>query len=356
VIGSADSIPSISGDGASTITAEAIAALVSGELIGDGKAAVSGIAPLDRADASQLSILSNGRYAPMMATTKAGVVLVDPEFRDAAGATRARIIVKHPIEKLLSLLPKFYPLESPTPGVASSARIGTGARIGERVSIGEYAVIGSRAKLADGVVIGSHCIVGDRVSIGEGTRLWPAVTIYPGVTLGARTMIHSGARVGCDGFGYVFRDGAHQKIPHVGRCIIGDDVEIGANTTIDRGSIDDTVIGNGTKIDNLVQIAHNVRIGEKCLVIAQVGIAGSATIGDGAVLAGQAGVSGHISIGAGARVAAQAGVFGDIPPGESWSGYPARPHREALRASAALFKLAGMMRRLEKLLGEPDST
>ena len=344
-----------SGDGASTITAEAIAALVAGELIGDGKAAVSGIAPLDRADASQLSFLASGRYAPMMATTKAGVVLVDPEFRDAAGAARARIIVKQPLEKLLSLLPRFYPVEPELPGVAATARIGKGATIGQRVSIGEYAIIGANARLANGVVIGSHCVVGDGVSIGEGARLSPGVTIYPGATLGARTMVHSGARIGCDGFGYVFRDGAHQKIPHIGRCIVGDDVEIGANTTIDRGSIDDTVIGNGTKIDNLVQIAHNVRIGEKCLIISQVGVAGSVTIGDGAVVAGQAGISGHISIGAGARIAAQAGVFGDVPAGETWSGYPARPHREALRASAALFKLAGMMRRLEKLLGEPDS-
>jgi UDP-3-O-[3-hydroxymyristoyl] glucosamine N-acyltransferase len=344
-----------SGDGASTITAEAIAALVSGELIGDGKAVVSGIAPLDRADASQLSILSSGRYAPMMATSKAGVVLVDPEFRDAAGAARARIIVKQPLEKLLSLLPRFYPVEAHVPGVASTARIGKGATIGKRASIGEYAILGANAKLADAVVIGSHCVVGDGVSIGEGARLWPGVTVYRGVTLGARTMVHSGARIGCDGFGYVFRDGAHQKIQHVGRCIIGDDVEIGANTTIDRGSIDDTMIGNGTKIDNLVHVAHNVRIGEKCLIMAQVGVAGSVIVGDGAILAGQAGISGHLSIGAGARVAAQAGVFGDIPAGESWSGYPARPHREALRASAATFKLAGMMRRLEKLLGEPDS-
>ena len=356
MIGSTDSRLSISGDGASTITAEAIAALISGELIGDGKTAVSGVAPLDRADASHLSILSSGKYAPMMATTKAGVVLVDPEFRDVVGAPRARIIVKQPLEMLLSLLPRLYPPEAPASGVASTARIGKGASLGERVSVGEYAIIGARAKLGNGVVIGPHCVVGDGVSIGDGTRLWPGVTINSGATLGARTVIHSGARIACDGFGFVFRDGAHQKIPHVGRCIIGDDVEIGANTTIDRGSIDDTVVGNGTKIDNLVQIAHNVRIGENCLLIAQVGIAGSATIGDGVVLAGQAGISGHISIGAGARVAAQAGVFGDVPAGETWSGYPARPHREALRASAALFKLAGMMRRLEKLLGEPDST
>jgi UDP-3-O-[3-hydroxymyristoyl] glucosamine N-acyltransferase len=328
---------------------------VSGELIGDGKVAVSSVAPLDRAEATQLSILSSAKYAGMMATTKAGVVLVDPEFREAPGAAPARIIVNQPLEKLLSLLPRLYPEESRKSGIASTARIGRAANLGDGLSVGEYAIIGANAKLGDEVVIGPHCVVGDGVSIGDGARLWPDVTIYSGATIGARTIIHSGARIGCDGFGYVFRDGEHQKIPHVGRCIIGDDVEIGANTTIDRGSIDDTVVGNGTKIDNLVHIAHNVRIGEKCLLMAQVGVAGSVTIGDGAILAGQAGISGHLSIGAGARLAAQAGVFGDIPAGETWSGYPARPHRESLRASAALFRLAGMMRRLEKMLGEPES-
>jgi len=355
VNGNAIAKGSTSGDGASTITAEAIAALVSGELIGDGKVAVSSVAPLDRAEATQLSILSSAKYAGMMATTKAGVVLVDPEFREAPGVTPARIIVKQPLEKLLSLLPKLYPEESTKAGIASTARIGRAAILGQRLSVGEYAIIGANAKLGDEVVIGPHCVVGDGVSIGDGARLWPEVTIYSGATIGARTIIHSGARIGCDGFGYVFRDGEHQKIPHVGRCLIGADVEIGANTTIDRGSIDDTVVGNGTKIDNLVHIAHNVRVGEKCLIMAQVGVAGSVTIGDGAILAGQAGIGGHLSIGAGARLAAQAGVFGDIPAGETWSGYPARPHRESLRASAALFKLAGMIRRLEKLLGEPES-
>jgi len=348
-----DSGDSISGDGASAITAEAIAALVSGELIGDGGVSVSGVAPLDRADASHLSILSSARYAPMLASTRAGVVLVDPEFRDVEGAPRARIIVKHPLEKLALLLPRLYPERPPSPGIAATARIGKGATLGERVSVGEYVVIGAGSKIGSDVVIGAHGVVGENATVGDGARLWPGVTIYPGASLGNRVMIHSGARIGCDGFGYVFRDGAHNKIPHVGRCIIGDDVEIGANTTIDRGSIDDTVIGSGTKIDNLVQIAHNVRIGENCLLMAQVGVAGSATIGDGAILAGQAGISGHLSIGAGARVAGQAGVFGDIPAGETWSGYPARPHRESLRASAALFRLASMMRRLEKLLEDP---
>ena len=352
---STESGNSISGDGASTITAEAIAALVTGELIGDGKAAVSGVAPLDRAHESDLSILSSAKYAPMLAGTRAGIVLVDPEFRDVSGQPRARIIVKQPLEKLLSLLPKLYPEKARVPEVAATARIGKGAVLGERVVIGEYAVIGAGVRLADNVTIGAHCIIGEGVSIGENARLSPGVTIYPGSTVGARTIVHSGARIGSDGFGYVFRDGAHSKIPHVGRCIIGDDVEIGANSTIDRGSIDDTVVGSGTKIDNLVHVAHNVRIGEKCLLMAQVGIAGSATIGDGVILAGQAGIAGHITIGAGARIGAQAGVFGDVPPGESWSGYPARPHMESLRASASLFKLAGMMRRLEKLLAEPES-
>jgi UDP-3-O-[3-hydroxymyristoyl] glucosamine N-acyltransferase len=305
---------------------------------------------LDRADASHLSILSSAKYTSMLASTKAGVVLVDPEFRDVPGGRSTRIIVKQPQEKLLTLLPRLYPQAPPSAGIASTARIGKGATLGERVSIGEYVVIGAGAKIGVGVVIGAQSVVGEKATVGDGSRLWPGVTIYPGASLGRRVAIHSGARIGCDGFGYVFRDGAHTKIPHVGRCIIGDDVEIGANTTIDRGSIDDTVVGNGTKIDNLVHIAHNVRVGEKCLIMAQVGVAGSVTIGDGAILAGQAGISGHLSIGAGARLAAQAGVFGDIPAGETWSGYPARPHRESLRASAALLKLAGMIRQLEKLL------
>ena len=351
----ADTRLSLSGDGARTITAEAIAALVSGELIGDGTVAVSSVAPLDRAGENDLSMLSIAKYSPLMAKTRAGVVLVDPEFRDVESSAGARIIVAKPQEKLVGLLPTLYPEPDVRPGVAPTARIGRGTTIGRRASIGEYAVIGAGATIGDGVVVGPHSVVGDGVRVGNDSRLWPGVTLYSGAQVGERVFIHAGARIGCDGFGYVFRDGAHQKIPHVGSCIIGDDVEIGANTTIDRGSIDDTVVGNGTKIDNLVHIAHNVRIGEKCLLMAQVGVAGSVTIGDGAILAGQAGISGHLTIGAGARLAAQAGVFGDIPAGETWSGYPARPHRESLRASAALLKLAGMMRKLEKLLQEPET-
>ncbi|MEX2109944.1 MAG: UDP-3-O-(3-hydroxymyristoyl)glucosamine N-acyltransferase [Gemmatimonadaceae bacterium] len=344
---------SISGDGASTITAAAIADLVAGTLEGDGQAVVSGVAPLDRAEPFHLSILASARYAPLLAASRAGVVLIDPQFRDAAGTPRARIVVAQPLEKLLAVLPQLYPEEKAVPRIAASAQIGTNVRLGERASIGENVVLGKGAQVGDDVVIGDNCVVGEGARIGVGSRLRPGVTIYPGSILGARVLVHSGARIGCDGFGYIFKDGAHNKIPHVGGCTVGDDVEIGANTAIDRGSIDDTVIGKGTKIDNLVHIAHNVRIGERCLLMAQVGIAGSAQIGNDCIIAGQAGLGGHITIGAGARIGAQAGVFGDVPAGEAWSGYPARPHRESLRASGAMLKLAGMMRRLEKLLEDP---
>jgi UDP-3-O-[3-hydroxymyristoyl] glucosamine N-acyltransferase len=214
-------------------------------------------------------------------------------------------------------------------------------------------VIGDGVRIGDGTVIGTHCNLAAGVEVGERVHLYPSVTVYSGTRIGDRVTIHAGARLGSDGFGYVQRDGQHLKIPHVGGCIIEDDVEIGANTTIDRGSIDDTVVGAGTKVDNLVQIAHNVRIGRVCLIMAQVGIAGSVRVEDGAMLLGQVGVSGHHTIGKGARLAAQAGVFGDIPAGETWSGYPARPPKEALRAQAALFKLPNLLRRIERLL---DST
>ncbi|MBA3645362.1 MAG: UDP-3-O-(3-hydroxymyristoyl)glucosamine N-acyltransferase [Gemmatimonadaceae bacterium] len=342
----------LSGDGACTITAEAIAALVGGELIGDGSATVTAVAPLDRAEANDLSFIGNAKYSESFASSAAGVVLVDPEFRSALSKARARIIVEKPMEKMLAVLPKLYAQPRAEPGIAPTARIGKGASFGARVSIGDYAVIGDGAAVGDDCVIGSHCVVGAGAVIGARSNLYPHATLYPGVTLGERVTIHSGTRLGSDGFGYVFSGGAHAKIPHVGRCIIGDDVEIGANTTIDRGSIDDTVIGAGTKIDNLVQIAHNVRVGRLCLLVAQVGVAGSVVIEDGCVIGGQAGFAGHITIGAGAKIAGQSGVFGDVPPGETWSGYPARPHRESLRASGALFKLAGMMRRIEKLLEE----
>ena len=352
MIRTGDEISSPSGERACTLTAVAIADIVGGELRGDGTTAVSGVAPLDRAGSEQISFAAQARYGPLLRDTGAGVVLVTPELADAPTNAPSRIVVANPHDALLALLPRFYPESTREPGIRPTARIGRGARIGKGVTLDEYAVIGAGASIGDGVWIGSHSVVGDGASIGEGSQIHPHVTIYPGTEIGKRMRAHSGSVLGSDGFGYVFRGGEHAKIPHIGRCIIGNDVEIGANTTVDRGSIDDTVIGDGTKIDNLVQIGHNVKIGRLCLIMAQVGIAGSTRIGDGCVLAGQAGIGGHITIGDGARIAGQAGVFGDVPAGESWSGYPARPHRESLRATGALHKLPKTLKKIEQLLDE----
>ena len=346
---------SVSGDGVRTITAEAVSELVGGELRGDPSATVSGVAPLDRASADDVSFLAAPRYAPAAEQTRAGMLLVSRELADTATAARATIVVDKPHDAILTLLPRLYVGPKRTPGVHPTARIGRGASIGAGVSIEEYAVIGAGAVVGDGVWIGPHAVVGDGARIGRDSVLYAHSTIYSGSELGERVKIQAGARIGSDGFGYVFRDGAHQPIPHVGRCVLENDVDVGANTTIDRGSVDDTVIGAGTKIDNLVQIGHNVRIGKLCLIVAQVGISGSVHIEDGAVFGGQSGSAGHLTIGAGARIAARAGVISDIPAGETWSGYPARPHRESLRASSALFKLAGIIKKLERLAEKDEA-
>jgi UDP-3-O-[3-hydroxymyristoyl] glucosamine N-acyltransferase len=332
-----------------------IAALVGGRLIGRQDTVVESIAPLDRAGERDLSFLAALQYAPQFAESRAGVVLIAPDFERTEGPALTRIVVEKPHEALLKVLPILYKEPVAAAGIHPTASIGRGVTIGSGASIGANAVLGDGCSIGDGTMVGAGVVVGAGVRIGAKCKLFPNVVLYSGAHLGDRVAIHAGAIIGSDGFGYVYRDGVHQKIPHVGRCIIENDVEIGANTTVDRGSISDTVIGAGTKIDNLVQVAHNVRIGRLCLVVSQAGIAGSATIEDGAVLGGQSGIGGHVLIGRGARIGAQGGVFGDIPAGETWSGYPARPHKEALRAQAALFKLARLIRPIERLLGETET-
>jgi UDP-3-O-[3-hydroxymyristoyl] glucosamine N-acyltransferase len=344
------------GEGDIVLTADVIATSVGGRLIGDPATRVRGIAPLDRASADELSFLASRKYARLLAESSAGVVLVTPELSESPGAAQARIVVAKPHDALLSLIPRFYRARERVSGIHRTAEIGHSARLGADVSVGPYVVIGDGAVIGDRVVLDSHVVVGDGVRVGDDTHLYPAVTAYGGTVIGRRVIAHAGARLGSDGFGYVFREGRHEKIPHVGRCVIEDDVEIGANTTIDRGSIDDTVIGAGTKIDNLVHIAHNCRIGRLCLIMAQVGMAGSVRVEDGCIIAGQVGIGGHTTIGKGATLAGQSGVFGDIPSGETWSGYPARPHKEALRAQGVLFRLAPLMRRLERLLDSSNHT
>ncbi|MDQ3950726.1 MAG: UDP-3-O-(3-hydroxymyristoyl)glucosamine N-acyltransferase, partial [Gemmatimonadota bacterium] len=275
------------GEGGIVLTADAIARAVGGQLVGDEAAVVHGVASLERATERDLTFLAASRHVPALAESRAAVVLVSPDLAESPGRVRARVIVADPQAALVSLLPRFARRVEPRPGVHETAVVGRGARLGRGVSVGPYAVIGEGATLGDRVVVDAHCVVGPGVQVGEGTRLFPHVTLYMGAEVGRGVTIHAGARIGSDGFGYIFRNGRHEKIPHVGRCVIGDDVEIGANTTIDRGSVGETVIGAGTKIDNLVHIAHNCRIGKNCLFAAQVGLAGSVVVEDGSALGGQ---------------------------------------------------------------------
>lgn len=338
------------GEGGSVLTASAIAKLIGGALTGDANATIDSVASLDRARSGQLTFCGSSKYAPLLANTNASIVLLDPDVAEAPTRASARIVVKKPQEALVSLLPKLYRQHARPPGVHASAVIGRGVTMGDGVSVGPFVQIGDNAVIGDRAAIDAHCTIGAGVEVGSDSHLYPSVTLYPGTRVGNRVAIHAGAVIGSDGFGYISSANGHEKIPHVGRCIIEDDVEIGAGTTIDRGSIDDTIVGAGTKIDNLVQIAHNVRIGKLCLIASQAGISGSVRIEDGVVIGGQAGFQGHHTIGKGARIGGQSGVFADVPAGETWSGYPARPHKESLRATAALFKLSGMLRQLEQFL------
>jgi UDP-3-O-[3-hydroxymyristoyl] glucosamine N-acyltransferase len=212
------------------------------------------------------------------------------------------------------------------------------------VVLGRGVRLGDRCRLAEGVSLG------DGVTVGEDTIIGPRAVCYPGVQVGSRAVIKAGAVIGGPGFGYLSGPAGHSRIPHVGGCILEDEVEIGSNSCVDRGSVDDTVIGRGTKIDNLVHVGHNVRIGQRCLLMAGVGIAGTTHIGDDVILAGHVGVTDHLVIGNRARIGAKSAVFGDIPTGAAFSGHPARPHRQFLRAQAALYRVAPIISELERLV------
>ncbi|HEX5723865.1 MAG TPA: UDP-3-O-(3-hydroxymyristoyl)glucosamine N-acyltransferase [Longimicrobiaceae bacterium] len=331
------------------LTLAEVARIAEGEADGDPARVVRGVAPLDEAGPDQLSFVAEARYFPYIASSRAGAVLVARGAEAPLPAGMAAVRVDDPRRALARLLPVLYPERRPDPGVHPTAVVGEGAEVHATASVGPYAVIGEGTRVGPGARVGAQAVVGRECELGEDAVVHSHATLYDGVIVGARAIVHAGARLGADGFGFVFEGGRHRKVPQVGRVVIGDDVEVGANTTIDRGSIGDTVVGEGTKIDNLVMIGHNCRIGRHCILVSQVGISGSTRVGDGVVLGGQVGVQGHIEIGAGARVGAQAGVTASVAPGETVSGYPARPHREALRAQAGLFKLPELIRRLKAL-------
>jgi UDP-3-O-[3-hydroxymyristoyl] glucosamine N-acyltransferase len=332
------------------LTAGAIAEAVGGVLEGDGERPITGVAALENAQPHELSFVANPRYLPYLQRTRAGAVIVSGALAASVPEGITRVVVGgDPHIAMYAALRALYPPRTPVAEIHPTAVVHPTAELGEGVAVGPYAVIGARARIGGGCTIGAHAVIGDECEVGEESTIHAHATLHDGVTMGARCLIHSGARLGREGFGFVWHEGAHRRVPQVGRCILGDDVEIGANSTVDRGSIGDTVVGSGTKIDNLVHLGHNVKVGRHVIIIAQVGVSGSTTIGDGAVIGGQAGVIGHAEIGAGARIGGQAGVIGDVPAGETYSGYPARPHREALRGQGLVARLPELMKRVREL-------
>jgi UDP-3-O-[3-hydroxymyristoyl] glucosamine N-acyltransferase len=338
-----------------SLTAADLSRLVQGELVGDGALRLTGVGPLDRAGPTDVSFLAMPKYLGDFHASRAGVVFCAAEHRGAQPGPATRIIVAQPQRAMLAAVRALFP-EPPRPtGIHPTAQVGDGVVLGAEVFLGPHVVVGERSRIGDRAVLMAGVVLMNDVTIGADVTMYPRVVCYPRTVVGERTILHAGVCLGADGFGYVRTAAGHEKIPQVGRCIIGDDVEIGANSCVDRGSVDDTVIGSGSKLDNLVQVGHNVRMGARCIAMGQAGIAGSTRIEDDVILAGQSGLTGHQTIGKGAIVAAKSVAIGNVAPGQTVSGHPARNHREYLRAIAALYQLSPHARDLIALVTRGES-
>lgn len=332
-------------------TAAEIAKKLQGEVLGDSSVVLKGFAPADRAQPGDLTFAENEVYFARAEASAASAILVSGEF---TSAQKVIIKVGNARVAFAKVLPLFFPEPAFAAGIHPTAIVAASAQIDATAHIGPYCVIGEGVRVAARTVLQGANHIGAASQLGEDINLFPNVIIYSRTQIGNRVRIHSGTVIGSDGFGYVFDEGAHRKVPQIGNVVIGDDVEIGANVAVDRGALGPTVIGKGTKIDNLVQIAHNVSVGDHSLLVAQVGVAGSTKLGNYVILGGQVGIAGHLKIGNRVTVAAQAGVMHDIKDGEKWIGAPAQPDRQGKRQLLAVQQLPALIRRvreLEKKLG-----
>jgi UDP-3-O-[3-hydroxymyristoyl] glucosamine N-acyltransferase len=306
----------------------------------DPAARFAGVGPLSGAGPEEVSFLDNRRYRDALRATRAGAVILPPAFLGDVPEGCIALPAAQPYLGFIRVARLFHPAPTPRPGIHPSAVVAADAEVGEGTEIGAGAVVGAGARIGPRCIIGAHVVIGPGVEIGEGCRLHPHCSVSHAI-LGRFVVLHPGARIGQEGFGFVpTPDGAFETAPQLGRVILGDAVEVGANSCIDRGAQDDTVIGPGTRLDNLVQVGHNVRTGRGCILVAQSGISGSTVLGDYVTVAAQAGLTGHLQIGAKARIGAQAGVISDVPAGSDVLGSPAWPVRETWRAFAALRRLA----------------
>jgi UDP-3-O-[3-hydroxymyristoyl] glucosamine N-acyltransferase len=326
-----------------------VAGLTQGRLDGSPTQLVSGVAPVDEAGPGELAFLASKRYVKRVARSRAGAYLVASDLAASLPTRAPRVVVEAPHDALRLLLLHFHPPRVEPACIHPTAVLGRGARVGPGVRVEPYAVLGERVTIGEGTRVGAHCVLGAGTSVGARCTLHPHVVCYDGSVIGDDVTLHSGVRLGSDGFGYTTVEGEHLKMPQVGRAVVEAGAEIGANTTIDRGSLGDTVVGRGVKIDNLVQVAHNVRVGAATMIAALVGIAGSTRIGRGAWFGGRASATNHLEIGDEARVTFGSTVTRDVPAHETVSGYPARPHREHLRASAHAARLPKLAERVGRL-------
>jgi UDP-3-O-[3-hydroxymyristoyl] glucosamine N-acyltransferase len=321
----------------SEVTLQEIVAFVGGTYSGKGDVPIAGVAPLSEATERHISFLANPKYVPQVAGSRAAAILVS---NDLEGESDRWIRVADPYFAMARVVARWF-AERPAPmGISRLASISETAKLGTNVVVGPFTSIGDDVVIGDGVTIYPNVSIEAGAHIGEQTIVYPQVSIYCRSIVGRRCIIHSGVVIGADGYGFATHGGRHHKIPQVGIVRIEDDVEIGAGTTIDRAALGETVVGEGTKIDNLVQIGHNVKIGRHCLLVAQVGIAGSTELGDYVVAAGQVGIAGHLKIGKGAQLGAKSAVLDDVADGAKVMGNPAVPFRDFARREVTLKKLA----------------
>ena len=332
-----------------------LARLVHGDVEGDSTIRIFGISNIEDARAGDVTYAESSKFLDTAARSEASAVIVPHQ---APAIDKPIIRVQNPRFAFAQMLKLFAPEPKVHEGVHHLATIADSTRLGRNVSVHANAVVGENCSLGDNVVIYPFAYIGDDVTVGDNSVIYPHVVLHDGTELGKGVVVHSGSVLGTDGFGYMFIEDRHYKIPQIGRVIVGDDVEIGANVTIDKARTGSTRIGRGTKIDNLVHIGHNCTIGEHCVIVAQAGVSGSCELGDGVILAGQAGIKDHIKIGAGAIVGAKTGVLHDIPAGAFVSGPYARPHQQEMRLNVHLTRMPEMatrMKQLEKRLAELEA-
>ncbi len=328
-----------------------IASVIHGEVDGDETVEITHACEIKSGTRGGIAFLADPQYIPYLAESQASAVILNAEL-DAQGKPGIR--VDNPALGFAEALAYLYPGAEEAPGAHPTAHVGKKVALGRGVSIGPLAVVEDEAAIGAGSIIGAGVRVGRGVTVGCSVRLYPNVVLYEHVRIGDEAIVHSGAVIGADGFGYVTADDTHHKMPQVGGVVIGRQVEIGANSTIDRGTISDTIIGDGTKIDNLVHIAHNVKVGRGCLFAGEVGIAGSTEIGDFVTLAGQVGVVDHVTIGDRVVVASKSAVMQSIPAGQFHAGIPAGKQKDWLRQAAAIKQLPELLQRLRRLEARLD--